>query len=55
MVAVISFTMIGIPVFPIIMNNFTGNRSTCSGDIEVAGRFILDISRKMKLDSIKSS
>ena len=54
MVAVISFAMIAIPRYQQIKSLFTGDKSKCSGDIEIAGSFFLELAQKMDLTKIKT-
>ena len=43
MVAVVSFAMVGINIYSQIKNMYSGDKSKCSGDTEVAGAFLMDL------------
>ena len=46
--------MVGVNIYEYIRNKYQGNKSNCSGDLEVAGKFILAVANKMSLSSIKA-
>lgn len=53
MAAVVAFAMIGVPIISTVLKQYSGDRSKCSGDLEVIGEFVLGIANRMKLSSIK--